>query len=93
MMDPNAAFRQCFDWLVTKYGRASTKDRETNRTVMATNGHPSMGFEVLTSCLFHGVTFVSLSGHPITDKDTVDIGIRVLNCTGLFAEQYKTRIL
>jgi hypothetical protein len=93
MMNPNAVFRQCFNWFVTKYGRTSAKDRETNRTAMAANWHPSMGFEVLTSPLFHGVTFVSLSGHPITDKDTVDIGVRVLNCTGLFAKEYKTWIL
>ena len=35
----------------------------------------------------------SLSGHLITDKDTVDIGVCVLNHTGLFAEEYKTWIL
>ena len=93
MMDPSAVFCQCFDWFVTKYGHTSAKDREANRTAMAANWHPSMGFEVLTSCLFHGVTFASLSGHPITDKDTVDIGVRVFNCTGLFAKEYKTWIL
>ncbi len=93
MMNPNAVFRQCFNWFVTKYGRTSAKDRETNHTEMAADWHPSMGFEVLTSRLFRGVTFASLLGHPITDKDTVDIGVRVLNCTGLFAEEYKTWIL
>ena len=93
MMDPNAVFRQCFDWFVTKYGRTSAEDRETNRTAMVTDWHPSMGFDVLTSRLFHGITFASLSGHPITDKDTVDIGVRVLNHTGLFAKEYKTWIL
>ena len=46
-----------------------------------------------TSHLFCGVTFASLLGHPITDKDTVDIGVRFLNRTGLFAEEYKTWIL
>jgi hypothetical protein len=93
MMDPNAVFRQCFNWFVAKYGRTSAEDRETNRTAMAADWHPSMGFEVLTSRLFRGVTFASLSGHPITDKDTVDIGVRVLNRTGLFGEEYKAWIL
>ena len=93
MMDPNAVFRQCFDWFVIKYRRTSAEDRETNYTAMAANWHPSMGFEVLTSRLFCGVTFASLSDHPITDKDTVDIAVRVLNRTGLFAEEYKTWIL
>jgi hypothetical protein len=92
MMDPNAVFRQCFNWFVSKYGRTSAEDRETNWTAMAADWHPSMGFEVLTSRLFRGVTFASLSGHPITDKDTVDIGVRVLNRTG-FGEEYKTWIL
>ena len=93
MMDPNAVFRLCFDWFVTKYGHTSAKDCEANHTEMAADWHPSMGFEVLTSRLFCGVTFASLSGHPITDKDTVDIGVRVFNCTGLFAKEYKTWIL
>jgi hypothetical protein len=43
--------------------------------------------------LFRGITFASLSGHPITDKDTVDISIHVLNHTGLFPKEYKTWIL
>ena len=60
---------------------------------MATDWHPLMGCEVLTSRLFRGVTFASLSGHPITNKDTVDISVSVLNCTGLFAKEYKTWIL
>jgi hypothetical protein len=60
---------------------------------MATGWHPSMGFEVLTLRLFCSLSFASLSGHPITDKGTVDIGVRVLNCTGLFPKEYKTWIL
>jgi hypothetical protein len=49
-----------------------------------------MEFVVLTSRLFCGVTFASLSDHPVTDKDMVDIGVRVLNHTGLFSKEYKT---
>ncbi len=60
---------------------------------MAADWHPSMGFEVLTSRLFPGVTFTSLLGQQITNKDTVDIGVRVINHIGLFAEEYKTWIL
>ncbi len=60
---------------------------------MATSWHPSMGFEVLTLRLFCGITFASLSGCPITDKDTVYIGVCVLNHMGLFPKEYKTWIL
>ncbi len=93
MMDPNAVFCQCFDWFIVKYGCTLAEDCKTNHMAMAANWHPSMGFEVLTLHLFHGVTFASLSGHPITNNDTVDIGVRVLNRTGLFAKEYKVWIL
>jgi hypothetical protein len=43
MMNPNAVFRQSFNWFVAKYGRTSADDRETNRTAMAADWHPSMG--------------------------------------------------
>ncbi len=92
-MDPNTVFPQCFDWCILKYGRTLSEDSKTNCMAMAANWHPSMGFEVLTLRLFRGVTFASLSGHPITDKDTVNIGIHVLKCTGLFAKEYKVWIL
>jgi hypothetical protein len=93
MMNPKAVFQQCFDWFVSMYGSTLAEDHETNRMAMAPNWHPSMGFEVLTLCHFRGITFASLSGHPITDKDMVHIGIRVLDHTGLFPKEYKTWIL
>jgi hypothetical protein len=93
MMNPNTVFRQCFDWFVIKYRHTLAKDRKANWMAMAANWHPLMGFEVVTLCLFCGITFASLSGHPITDKDTVDIGVGILNRTLLFPEEYKTWIL
>ncbi len=60
---------------------------------MAADWHPWMGFEVLTSCLFHGITFARLSGHLITDKDSIDISVHILNCPGLFPKEYKMWIL
>jgi hypothetical protein len=93
MEDPNAIFREMFDWFVFKYGRTSAEDRKANRTMMALEWHPSMGFELLAACLFHRATFANLAKYPINDDDIVDIGIRVLYRTGLFAEEYKTWIL
>ncbi len=93
MMNPNAVFQQSFDWFVIKYGCTLAEDSKTNRMAMAANWHPSMGFEVLTLCLFCGTTFASLSGRPITDKDMVNISVRVLSCTGLFPKEYKMWIL
>jgi hypothetical protein len=93
MMDPNAVFQQCFDRFVIKYGCTFAEDCKTNWMAMAANWHPSMGFEVLTLRLFCGITFANLSGHPVTDKDTINTGICVLNHMGLFPEEYKTWIL
>jgi hypothetical protein len=93
MMIPNAVFQQCFGWFVIKYRCNLAEDCNTNRMAMAADWHPSMGFEIFTLHLFHGVTFAILSGHPITDKDTADIGISVLDCTELLPEEYKTWIL
>jgi hypothetical protein len=59
---------------------------------LAANRQPSMGFEVLTSRFFCGITFASLSGHPIMNKDTVNICVRILNRMGLFPKEYKTWI-
>ncbi len=52
-----------------------------------------MGFEVLTSILICGITFASLSGHLIMDKDTNNIGVHVHNRTELSNKEYKTWIL
>jgi hypothetical protein len=60
---------------------------------MAADWYPSMGFEVHTLSHFCGVTFARLSGHLILDKDNIDIGMRILNHTGLFPKEYKMWIL
>jgi hypothetical protein len=71
MMNPNAVFQNFFDRIVIKYQCTLAEDCETDWMAIAADWHPSMGLEVLTSCLFCGVTFASLSGHPITDKNTL----------------------
>ncbi len=79
MEDPNAVFHEMFHWFVFKYGRTLAEDHEANRTVMASEWHPSMGFELLAACLLSGATFANLAKYPINDEDIVDIGIRVLH--------------
>ncbi len=93
MEDPNTIFREMFDWFVFKYGRTSAEDRKANRTVMASEWHPSMSFELLAARLFRGATFANLAKYPINNDNIVDIGIRILHQTGLFSEEYKTWIL
>jgi hypothetical protein len=93
MEDPNAVFREMFDWFVFKYSCTSAEDCKANRTVMASEWHPSMGFELLAMRLFCRAIFANLAKYPINDDDIIDIGIRVLHQTGLFSEEYKTWIL
>jgi hypothetical protein len=92
MENPNSLFCKMFAWFVTKYGRTSADDRKANCTTMALEWHPSQGFIFLVAHLFRGVTFTNLTKHPIPDDDIVDIGIRVIHRTGLFAEEYKAWI-
>ena len=92
MENPNSVFRKMFAWFVTKYGCTSAEDRAANRNAMALEWHPSQGFELLVARLFRGATFANLAKYPIPDDDIVDIGIRVLHCTGLFAKEYKAWI-
>jgi hypothetical protein len=79
MENPNAVLREMFDWFVFKYGHTSAEDHEVNRTVMASEWHPSMGFELLAVHLFCGATFANLAKYPINGDDIVDIGIHVLH--------------
>jgi hypothetical protein len=87
MEDLNAIFREMFEWLVFKYGHTLAEDREANRTVMASEWHQPMGFELLATHLFRGATFEELAKYPINDDYIVNIGIRVLHRTGLFSEE------
>ncbi len=68
-----------FDWFIFKYGCTSAEDRKANRTMMASEWHPSMGFELLAMRLFRRATFVNLAKYSINDDNIVDIGIRVLH--------------
>ncbi len=79
MEDPNAVFCKMFDWFVFKYGHTSAEDCKANRTVMASEWHPTMGFELLAAHLFCGATFANLAKYPINDNNIVDIGIRVFH--------------
>ncbi len=79
MEDPNTVFRKMFDWFIFEYGRTLAEDREANHTVMASEWHLSMGFEMLAARLFCGATFANLAKYPINDNDIVGISICVLH--------------
>jgi len=72
--------------------RHPAEDCAANRDTMDLEWHPLQGFELLVARLFRGATFANLARYPIPDADIVDIGIRVLHRTGLFAKEYKAWI-
>jgi hypothetical protein len=92
MENPNSIFCETFAWFVAKYSRTSADDCEANCTAMALEWHLSKGFKLLVACLFQGAKFTILAKHPIPNDDIVGMGIRVIQCTGLFAEEYKAWI-
>ena len=59
---------------------------------MGLEWHLLQGFELLVARLFCGATFANLAKYPIPNADIVNIGIRVLHRTGLFAKEYKAWI-
>ncbi len=93
MENRNSVFCEMFAWFVAKYGCTSTDDPKANCIAMALEWHPSQGFELLVTRLFRGDTFANLTKHHIPDDDIVDINIRIIHQTGLFAEEYKAWIM
>ncbi len=89
MENPTSVFCVMLAWFGAKYGHASADDRKADCTAMALEWHPSQGFELLVACLLQGASFANLAKHPIPDDDIIDIDICVINCTGLFTEEYK----
>jgi hypothetical protein len=59
MKQPNTVFLHMFDWIITKYGKTTTEDREENRQQMAADWHPSDGFKPLAMHLFIGASYAS----------------------------------
>ncbi len=59
---------------------------------MATDWQPTNGFEQLVTRLFLGAAYASAARYPMEERDIIDIGLRVVKCCGMYAEEYKTWI-
>ncbi len=89
MKQPNTVFFHMFDWFIGKYGKMTTKDREENQQRMAANWHPFDGFKPLVTCLFIGTLYASAARYPMEERDTIDIGLRIIKRCGMYSEEYK----
>jgi hypothetical protein len=56
---------------------------------MAADWHPADGFDALTLRLFTGAAYGDACRYPISDRDAIDIEIRVIKRCGLYSEEYK----
>ncbi len=88
----NKVFLYMFAWFIMKYSKTTTEDCEEKRQRMATDWHPSDGFEPLAMCLFIGASFASAACYPMDNRDVIDIGLRVIKRCGMYSEEYKNWI-
>jgi hypothetical protein len=72
-----------------KYGMTTVKDHDANRLRMAANWHRADGFDALMLRLFTGTAYTNACRYPIANRDVIDISIRVIKRSGLYAEEYK----
>ena len=89
MRDPNAVFRDVFQYFLTHYGRTTADDRWNNKERMAADWQPSDGFESFIDRINSGIQCALFSFHPIADADVVDIAERVITRCGLYPEEMK----
>ena len=59
---------------------------------MAAEWHLSKGFEPLATRLFIGVSYASAARYPMRDWDVINISLRVIECCGMYSEEYKNWI-
>jgi hypothetical protein len=92
MGSPNTVFLHIFDWFIKKYGITTAKEREENQQQMADDWQPTNGFEQLVIWLFLGMLYASAARYPMEECDIIDIGLPVIKCSRMYAEEYKAWI-
>jgi hypothetical protein len=70
----------------------TAEEREENWQQMATDWQPANGFEQLVTQLFLGVSYASAARYPMEERNIIDIGLRVIKCCRMYAEEYKAWI-
>ena len=89
LCEPNIVFIDVFEQFAQHYDTTMAEDCHMNCQRMATDWHPSDGFDALALRLFPGTAYANATGYPIVDHDIIDIGICIIKRCGLYAEEYK----
>jgi hypothetical protein len=92
LRNPKIIFVGKFIWFADHYGKTTSKDRKANCHHMVADWHPAIGFNILVLCLFSSAAFVGYTGFTMNNRDIVNIGLRVIKCCGIYAEEYKAWI-
>ena len=59
---------------------------------MATNRHPTNGFDAFILHLFTGAAYASSAGYRMNDVNIVDISLRIIKQCGMYGKEYKAWI-
>jgi hypothetical protein len=92
MGSPNTVFLHMFQWFIKKYGVTTAEEQVENRQQMAADWQPADGFEQLVTRLFLGASYASAARYPMEERDIIDMGLPVIKCCGMYAEEYKAWI-
>jgi hypothetical protein len=88
----NIVFVDIFEWFVRHYGKKTAEDCDANRQGMATDWHPTNGFDTLTLHLFTGAAYAGCMGYTMADHDIVDISLHIIKRCSMYAKEYKAWI-
>ena len=86
--NPNMTFLQCVHHFFETYGNITEQDREDNKTKMASTWTFADGWDRLRMQIEDGLMWANFVGRPISDEDAVDIAMKHILQTGLFANEY-----
>jgi hypothetical protein len=80
------------EWFLRHYGKKTAKDPDANRQGMATDWHPTNGFDTLALRLFTSAAYAGCTGYTMTNHDIVDIGLHIIKQCSMYAKEYKAWI-
>ena len=89
IMNPNAVFRDVFQWFLEKYGETQATDRKNNLDRMTTQWTPTDGFDSLVHRLFLAETYATCANHPLQPHQILDAAVIVIQNCGLYPEEMK----
>jgi len=87
--NPNAVFREMFEWFLNKYGETQAIDRKKNIDSMTAPWSPNDGFDSLIHQLFLANTYAICANHPLQEHQILDAAVIVLQNCGLYPEEMK----